>query len=80
VWSVLHSVHISVSKATIMTPNLRLPYLKTEWWGRDSTAVKWMASLMTRFLLKDFISCKHVSVLRKQVFWVVAPCGTLTTP
>ena len=53
----LHSVHISVSKATTITLNLLLPYLKNERVGRDNTAVKYMASLMTRFLLKDFISC-----------------------
>jgi len=74
-----HIVHISVCKATIITPNL-LPYLKNERWMRVNTAVKYMAILMTRFLLKDFISCKPVSVLRKQVFWVVAPCGWLTAP
>ena len=27
--------------------------------------------------LKDFVSCKPVFALRKQVFWVVAPCGWL---
>jgi len=77
---VLHSVYIPVSKAIIMTSNLLLPYLKNERWGSDNTAVKYMASLMTRSLLKDFISCKPVSVLRKQVFWVVAPCDWLTAP
>jgi hypothetical protein len=25
--------------------------------------------------LKDFVSCKPVFVLKKQVFWIVAPCG-----
>jgi len=80
VWSVLHSVHISVSKATIMTHNLLLLYLKNKRWGRDNTAVKYMASLVKRCLLKDFISCKPVPVLRKQVFWVVALCGWLTAP
>jgi hypothetical protein len=60
-----------------MTPNLLLPYLKNEG-GRDNTAVKYVASFMTKFLLTDFISCKPVSVLRNQVFWVVAPCDWLT--
>jgi hypothetical protein len=48
VWSVLHNVHLNVSKATITTPNLLVSCLRSE---TDITAAKDVASVTARFLL-----------------------------
>jgi hypothetical protein len=92
-WSVLHSIHLNVSNATIITANIILFYFinvlvvcvtskrerehHTKRYGQCSPQV---ATLPTAngTVLKDFISCKPVFVLRKHVFWVVTPYGWVT--
>jgi hypothetical protein len=76
---VLHRVYLRLSKATIITANLLVVCVisKRE---RKNTAVNNTTSVAARLPLyplgmtqrwKIFISCKAVSVLRKQVVWVV---------
>jgi hypothetical protein len=78
-WSVIHSVHLNVSKVTTVRVMLLVAGVTGD--RRKDTAAN-TASTAEQFLfyplevtaLKGFIGRKHVFVLRSWVFWVVTPC------
>ena len=73
-WCILHCLDLNVNKLTITNP-VRL--MKGYYNGRYGQSSGKDAALPSGNdpALKDFVRCKSVFVLKKQVFWIAAPCG-----
>jgi len=63
-----------VNKLTVTTPVLLMKGYYNGRYGQSSGKYVALPTGNDR-ALKDFISYKPVLVLRKRVFWIVAPCG-----
>jgi hypothetical protein len=84
VWCILNSLRFYVRKATMLTTTVLFVTFVSARESKDTT-MKDTASLngkpaaypLGMTLLKDFVSCSSAFVLKKQVLWVVGPCGCL---